>query len=86
MFGSGVNIFRHLYAKRRVSFAFAVRNSESPCFAHFIHYLRYRFGRHIVKNFGAVHEISDLFDDTLCAIRAIVDFVERNEPSSDYIP
>ena len=46
----GVNIFILLYAKRRVSFAFVVRNSESPCLAPLLYYLRYKlaFTRQIV--------------------------------------
>ena len=84
---AGVNIFRHLYAKRRVSFAFAVRNSESPCLVPLIYYLRYKssFSYQIVEYFRAVYEIPDLFDNPLCAIRARIDFVERNEPSSGHM-
>ena len=82
-----VNIFRHLYAKRHVSFAFAVRNSESSCQVPLIYYLRYKssFSYQIVEYYRAVYEIPDLFNNTLCAIRARIDFVERNESSSGHM-
>ena len=47
----GVNIFKHLYAKRRVGFAVAVINSESPCLVPLLYYLRYKsaFSHQIVE-------------------------------------
>ena len=74
-----VNTFRHLYAKQRVGFVFAVWNSESPCLASLRYYLRYRsvFCRQIVEYFRAVYEFPDLFHNPFYEIRARVDFFNR---------
>ena len=80
-------IFRFLYAKRCVSFAFVVRNSESPSLVPLNYFLSYKsaFSRQIVEYFNVVYEIHDLFYNPLFAVRYRNDFVERNEPSSGHM-
>ena len=82
-----VNIFRHLFAKRRVSFAFAARNSGKTCLVPLRYYLRWRsaFSRQTVDYFRVVSEIPYLFDIPLCAIGTMFDFVERDEPLSGHM-
>ena len=84
----GVNIFRHLHAKRCVGFVLAVLNSEKPCLAPLLYYLRYKsaVSRQFPEYFRAVYEVPDLFDNPLCEVKGRVDFVERNEPSSGHMP
>ena len=81
---AGVNTFKHLYAKRRVNFLFSLRDSKSPCLTSLRYYLCFQsfIRNQIVDYFRDVYEVPNLLENPLCAIRARIDFVERNEPSS----
>ena len=83
----GVDIFKHLQAKRMISLYFKTMNSENR----FLHDMRYyfRFASAIKieienffeKNYG----ITRLSSNPKCAIMARIDFIQRHEPRSCYV-
>ena len=81
---AGVSIFKHLYAKRRIKFLISIVRSRSPCLSHLRYYFRFNSFTAMAtrKYFYDHYQIVDLFSNPLCALRARIDFVEKNEPSS----
>ena len=77
-------IFKHLVAKRLISFAFSIGDTDSPCLANHKPYLRFQstFSREIKKLFSQDYQIHDVFDNPLCAVNARIDYVQRTEPRS----
>ena len=75
-------IFKHLLAKRMISFAFSIFKTDSPCMAYHRHYFRYQstFSCEIKKMFFKEYQIANVFDNPLCAIHARIDYVQRAEP------
>ena len=81
----GVNIFRHLLAKRLITFWHRLIRSESKCLHNLKHYFRYNshLAQKLNNIFMANYQV-DVLTNPLCAILARIDFVQRNEPRSTY--
>ena len=79
-----VNIFKHLYAKRRITFMFSLRDTKSPCILPLKYYYQFRsIAANATKSyFLNEYQLVDLFSNPLCAIHARIGFVERNERST----
>jgi len=77
-------IFKHLVAKRLISFAFSICHTDSPCLTNHKPFLRYQsaFSREIIKLFARDYQVPNVFDNPLCAIHARIDYVQRTEPRS----
>jgi len=78
----GVNIFKHLHARRMISFLFRVFSSCSPCTVHIKNYFRYISinGNNVDNFFRDNYELTNVYRNPLCAIIARIHFIERNEP------
>ena len=78
----GVNIFRHLHARRLIGFVYNLFSSSSPCIAQMRSYFRFRsnISETVAKIFSEDYQLMNVFCNPLCAIIARIYYVERNEP------
>ena len=85
---SGSLLFKHLLASRIVSFLFKLVFNSSPCMMYLKNY--FRNDSFMYKNirlyFSMNYNIDFLYENNLCALKSRIKFVQRNEPSSGYIP
>ena len=86
MWNDSIGVIQTSVPRTGVSSTFAVRNSQIPCPAPLLYFLRNRsaLSRQIEYYFRDVYENPDFFDNPLRATRARVDFVVRNESSSGH--
>jgi len=77
-------IFKHLQAKKMISYAYRLFASKSPCVATHKYYLRHEsvFSKQITKYFLERYQVDNIFDNPLCAILSRIEFVQRTEPRS----
>ena len=77
-----VNIFCHMYAKRMITHNLSFFKSDSPCMYYLKYYFRYSscIYRILCKYFLCNYDVHDVADNSLCALKARIDFVQRNEP------
>ena len=77
-------IFKHLVAKKLINFAFSLIPSNSPCLSSHKYYFRAysNYGKEIKKLFYEKYQITDVFDNPLCAVIARIEFIQRTEPRS----
>ena len=82
----GVNLFKHLLAKRLLKHYFAIFKSTCTVINHLRYY--FLFDSEIKSNidnlFRSNYEIQDLLDNDIDAILSRIDYIERNEPRSNY--
>ena len=78
----GVNIFRHLHARRLIGFVYKLFSSSSPCISQMRSYFRYKsnISESVAKIFYEDYQLMNVFCNPLCAIIARIYHVERNEP------
>ena len=78
----GVDIFKHLYAKRKIGLIFSLINSQSPCLQVLKYYFYFSslFSRDTSNFFFAAYGIVEVFENPMCAILSLIDFIQRNEP------
>ena len=78
----GVDIFKHLYAKRKIDLIFSLINSQSPCLQVLKYYFYFSslFSRDTSNFFFAAYGIVEVFENPMCAILSLIDFIQRNEP------
>ena len=74
---AGASIFSHSMAKRYLTFKFSLLESSSPCLTRFKYFFRYgsRLSEAVSNMFFTVFNVKDLFENTLCALLARIDFV-----------
>ena len=75
----GVPIFKHLQAKRMLKFIVSVVNSSSLCLLIHKHYFRFLslISTDIKHFFRVKCDIFDFYENTMCALYARIDFVQR---------
>ena len=85
---SGLMLFKHLIASRCISFLFQLIRNKSACLVDLKDYFKYDsfMSKTMRKYFNAKYNIDNIFENELCAIKARIRFVQRNEASSGYIP
>ena len=83
---AGLQLFRHLHAKRILSFFLKVIVTKSPCLKKFSFFLRYLsvFSRRIREFFEKEYSV-DIFCNDIDALYARIDFVQRTEERSSYL-
>ena len=82
---AGVKTFRHLRATRLACFWHKLCNSISPCLANLKYYFRYRSQLFMKLKALFMKDYSvDILGNPLCAVKARIDYVQRNEPRSHY--
>ena len=83
----GVNIFKHLQAKRMFNFYRSVLRSKN----HFINKSKYYWNSvadiksNIERIFVSEYDVTDVFNNDADAILSRIDFVERNEPRMSFL-
>ena len=80
---AGVQIFSHLRATCLVSFWHGLFHTKSVCLGNLNYYFRYR--SQIYEKLKAMFMDNysvDILNNPLCAIKARISFVQRNEPRS----
>ena len=84
----GVQVFKHFLAITCLNLYLRLCKNKSPCTSKFNYYFRYQslLSRKIGQIFSTEYGISNIFSNCYPAIRSRVDFVERNEPRSFYVP
>ena len=82
----GVNIFRHLQAKRMYKFCVSLFCSKNKTINELRYYFTFKSNikKMIESTFVSDYGISDLFSNDSDAIMSRIDFVELNEPRSYY--
>ena len=83
----GVNIFRHLQAKRMYKFCLSVFCSRNKTINKLKYYFMYKSNimRMIETTFLLEYGIVNLFENDTDAILSRIDFVEKHEPRSYYV-
>ena len=82
----GVQIFKHLIAKRSVCFYYSMLKSKSPCIKPYQNFIRNRslarseLDNLFVRNYG----VTNFYNNPLCALISRINFIERTEPRSSY--
>ena len=84
---ANVNIFKHLQAKRSVSFLIKLTGSHNRLLLRMKYYLITRsiIKENISRMLNIEYGLSDPFSNPKCAIMARIDFIQRNEPRSDFL-
>lgn len=82
-----VYIFKHLLARRLICFWHRLFTSKSPCMANLGYYWRFSSNlyRHILIHFQENYSVN-ISENPLCAVLSRIDFVQRHERRSHYIP
>ena len=85
---SGALLFKHLLAERIVSYYVSLIKSKNPCTNDLRHFIAHDscIAKCTRDYFREQYLIFDLINQPLCAIKSRIDFVQRNEESSEYIP
>jgi len=75
-----VNVFCHMYAKRMINHVFSL--FRSPSLKILKYYFRYSscIYREACNYFRCNYDVGNIGDNSLCALKARIDFVQRNEP------
>ena len=83
----GVNLFRHLQAKRMFNYYRSVLKSKNGVLIKSKYYWQFYsdIRINIERIFKCDYDVDDVFDNFDDAILSRVDFVERNEPRSSYL-
>ena len=83
----GVDIFKHLQAKRMLNLYFKALDSRSRFMQKMKYYFsRFSFVKSMVEEYFLKHyDIARLSSNPKCAILARINFVQLNEPRSSYI-
>ena len=78
----GVDTFKHLHARRLISYTYALLNSRSPCLVHLSNYFRFmsQISSNVEKFFRDNYQLANVYSYPLCAVIARIQFVQRNEP------
>ena len=82
----GVQICKHLIAKRSVCFYYSMLKSKSPCIKPYQNFIRNRslarseLDNLFVRNYG----VTNFYNNPLCALISRINFIERTEPRSSY--
>ena len=78
----GVDTFKHLHARRLISYTYALLNSRSPCLVHLSNYFRFmsQISSNVEKFFSDNYQLANVYSNPLCAVIARIQFVQRNEP------
>ena len=81
----GVNIFKHLLSTRLVSFWHTLCEAESSCLANLKYYFKYRsqIYEKLKTTFLKEYQV-DILNNPLCAVKARINYIQRNEPRSYY--
>ena len=84
----GVQVFKHFLAINCLNLYLRLCKNKSPCTSKFRYYFRNQsiLSRKVRQFFSIEYGISNIFSNCYSAIRSRVDFVERNEPRSFYVP
>ena len=84
---AGVLIFKHLLAKRKLCFWHNLLASNSPCLLNLKYFFRHQscMYEEVSRLFTETYSV-DISSNPLCSILARIEFVQRNEPRSYYIP
>lgn len=85
---AGLPIFKHFIFKKRLAFLHSIINCRSPCLLQLKSHFKY--SSYILKNvqtiFSDVYNVHDILANDLNALYARIDFVQRSEERSHYIP
>ena len=82
----GVPIFKHLFAKRLACFWHKLSKTKSPCLANLRYYfaVKSHLTGKIVKYIWENYDVN-VSNNPLCAVLARINFIEKNEPRSNYV-
>ena len=83
----GVNLFRHLQAKRMFNYYRSVLRSKNRVLNKLKYYWHFYsdIKINIERVFKCDYDVEDVFDNFYNAILSRIDFIERNEPRSSYL-
>ena len=78
----GVDTFMHLHARRLISYTYAVLSSHSPCLTCLSNYFRFmsQISSNVERLFRDNYQLDNAYRNPLCAVFAMFQFVQRNEP------
>ena len=85
---SGQLLMKHLVMSRAISLLFRLSFSDSICLLDLRNYFMYDsiMSKNIRNNLKNTYEIESIFENSLCAIKSRIMFVQNNEPRSEYVP
>ena len=83
-----VNTFQHLLYKRILSHYFMLIKSNTGIVHSFKYFFRYLSETKAVlsRTFFSIYDVSNIENNCISALYSRIDFVQRNEPRSNYIP
>ena len=83
----GVNIFRHLQAKRMFNFYLSIVNSKNKSMLSLKYYFCYNsfIRKNVAEIFLNDYDVIDVFDNDRSAIMSRIDYIERNEPRRSFL-
>ena len=85
---AGLPIFKHFLSYRMFCFVSRILKCECPCFYNLRYYMRN--SSFLLKRldflFSNKYGIKNVLDNDVLAVRSRIDFIERNEERSDYVP
>ena len=81
-------IFIHNVNNRLISYLFSLVHSKSPCLVTLRYYLRYSsfFMSNVSNIFRNQYGVINILQNDLAALKSRIDFVQRNEERSFYVP
>ena len=85
---AGLAIFKHLLAIRSLNFFKNIIFSRSECMKDFTHFFSFysNFRKCISGTFSKIYSLGNILKEQKCIVKARVNFVQRNEPRSNYVP
>ena len=85
---SNMLLFKHFLSEKIVCHFISIVRNPSPCLRELKTYLLYKssMSLHVRNHFMNVYSINNILLQPLCAIKARIKYVQRNEQSSGYIP
>jgi hypothetical protein len=81
-------IFKHFISSRIVSHLFSLSFSDSPCLVDLKNYFKNysELFLNVKSHFLTKYGVDDIFNNCLAALKARINYVQRNEESSHFIP
>ena len=81
-------IFKHFLNNKLINFVFSIINSKSPCIANLkTYFVRDSFlMKYTQEIFTSLYEVENVLNNDLAALKSRINFVERNETRSNYVP
>ena len=81
-----VNIFKHLVTKRMLNHFYSLLGSNNVMLLKMRYFLRYQseIKEKLEKSFENIYNVNNFLSNDKCALLSRIDYVERNEPRSNY--